>query len=108
MLITTTHKIRAVLAVAAATIVATVGLCYDQAHAAPGCTASGLFLRPGTRGSCSPTPPVATTARRAGLARALYFGASSTCPRSASPTGPCSPQARRQPTAVGRQRAADP
>ena len=29
-----------------------------------------------TRGSCSPTP-VATTARRAGLARALHFGASS-------------------------------
>jgi len=42
MLITTTHKIRAVLAVAAATIVATVGLGYGQAHAAPGCTASGL------------------------------------------------------------------
>ena len=41
-----------------------------------------------TLGSCSPTPPVATTARRAGLARALYFGASSTCPRSASPNGP--------------------
>ena len=31
---------------------------------------------------------VATTARRAGLARALYFGASWTCPRSASPNGP--------------------
>ena len=61
-----------------------------------------------TLGSCSPTPPVATPARRAGLARALYFGASSTCPRSASPNGPCSPQARRQPTAVGPQRAADP
>jgi len=30
-----------------------------------------------TLGSCSPTPPVATTARRAGLARALHFGASS-------------------------------
>jgi hypothetical protein len=42
MLITTTHKIRAVLAVAAATIVATVGLGYGQAHAAPVCTASGL------------------------------------------------------------------
>ena len=42
MLITITHKIRAVLAVAAATIVATVGLGYGQAHAAPGCTASGL------------------------------------------------------------------
>lgn len=42
MLITTTHKIRAVLAVAAATIVATVGLGYGQAHAAPSCTASGL------------------------------------------------------------------
>src|SRR6476659_9015518 len=42
MLITTTHKIRAVLAVAAATIVATVGLGYGQAHAAPDCTASGL------------------------------------------------------------------
>jgi hypothetical protein len=42
MLITTTHKIRAVLAVAAATIVATVGLGYGQAHVAPGCTASGL------------------------------------------------------------------
>ena len=42
MLITTTHKIRAVLAVAAATIAATVGLGYGQAHAAPGCTASGL------------------------------------------------------------------
>ena len=61
-----------------------------------------------TLGSCSPTPPVATTARRAGLARALYFGASSTCPPSASPPAPCSPQARRQPTAVGPQRAADP
>ena len=36
MLITTTHKIRAVLVVAAATIVATVGLGYGQAHAAPG------------------------------------------------------------------------
>ena len=35
MLITTTHKIRSVLAVAAATIVATVGLGYGQAHAAP-------------------------------------------------------------------------
>ena len=42
MLITITHKIRAVLAVAAATIVATVGLGYGQAHAAPSCTASGL------------------------------------------------------------------
>jgi len=42
MLITTTHKIRAVLAVAAATIVATVGLGYGQARAAPDCTASGL------------------------------------------------------------------
>jgi hemophore-related protein len=42
MLITTTHKIRAVLAVAATTIVATVGLGYGQAHAAPDCTASGL------------------------------------------------------------------
>jgi hypothetical protein len=38
--------------------------------------------------SCSPTPPVATTARRAGSARALHFGTSSTCPRSASPNGP--------------------
>ena len=61
-----------------------------------------------TLGSCSPTPPVGTPARRAGLARALYFGAYSTCPRSASPNGPCSPQPRRQPTAVGPQRAADP
>jgi hypothetical protein len=38
--------------------------------------------------SCSPTPPVATTARRAGSATALYFGASWSCPRSASPNGP--------------------
>ena len=52
MLITTTHKIRAVLAVAAATIVATVGLGYGQAHAAPGCTASGL-----SSAARSPAPP---------------------------------------------------
>src|SRR6478672_8685176 len=55
-----------------------------------------------TLGSCSPTPPVATTARRAGLARALYFGASSTCPPSASPNGPVRRRlvASRQPWAL--------
>ena len=39
-------------------------------------------------GSCSPRPPVATTARRAGLARALYFGASWTCHGRHPPNGP--------------------
>ena len=42
------------MAVAAATIVATVGLGYGQAHAAPGCTASGLSSGSELQGIASP------------------------------------------------------
>ena len=58
-------------------------------------------------GSCSPRPPVATTARRAGLARALDFGASWTCHGRHPPNGPLlagasSPADRRGPSACCR------